>query len=91
MATPNTHTDPYVRERSVEVRDSNSGPMMLIGIILAVAIAIGAWFAFNDNGSDAPVVENNNTEQVVPGDTSGDTTGDTSGDTGTTDGTTTTP
>lgn len=82
------HDDPYVveRDRTTVTNDTSSPALLIVGILLAIGLAIGAWFAFTngDNGGDVTNIDNS--EQVVPGGETGDTT-DTSGTTD--DGTTT--
>jgi hypothetical protein len=72
MTMRHTHDEPYVveRDRTVMTTDTNSPALLIIGILLAIGLAIGAWFAFVDNGgSTAPGDTTNPPEQVVPGDT----------------------
>jgi len=79
------HNEPYVveRDRTVTTTDSSSPALLIIGILLAIGLGIGAWFAFNNDGNDGTVVPNDGSGQVIPGGES-DTTGDsgTTGDTG---------
>lgn len=81
------HDEPYVveRDRTMTTTETSSPVLLIIGILLAIGLAIGAWFAFNNDGGSGDVNNIDNPTIVEPG-TGGDTTGDTTG--GNTDTTT---